>query len=308
VLRGQALLLFIGVIFGMLAFIAASLIMSTPAYSLTGLQSINVQVVNKTYSLYYSFSNDGSVIEAKADSMQPYGGELYASIKSPTNGYMDIVISRELYDVIGFTDHPNLTVFVDDNVIDANILDNMTSCDQISFRIPIRANSESIDVATGDILSVHSHSYPPKLPITKNISVEGQQFQLPIFTHAARCDISFSIEEKKLHIDIDGRAGENDTGFFSISVPPRLLSGNLTVMVDGKPPNNLQIYKPLLLGLHGEDPNNATISFNYSSGAKSIDIMGTSAVPEFSSLSSLAIMAEITGIIIMAAKVRAWKG
>jgi hypothetical protein len=306
-LQGQALPLIIGIIFGMLVFIASYIIMSTPTYSLAGLQPIDVQVGNKTYSLYYSFSNGGSIIEAKADSMQPYGGELYAYIKSPTNGYMDIVIPRELHDVIGFTDHHNLAVFVDDNAMYATILDNMTSCDQISFRIPIRANSESIDVATGDILSVHSHPYPPKLSVTKNISVEGQQFQLPIFTHAAKCDISFSKEEKKLHIDIDGRAGENNTGYFTISIPPRLLSGNLTVVVDGKPPNNLQIYKSALLGLNGEDPNNATITFNYDSGAKSIDIMGTSAIPEFSSSSSLAIMAGITGIIVMAAKVRAWK-
>lgn len=108
-------------------------------------------------------------------------------------------------------------------------------------------------------------------------------------TDAIKCDASFSKEEKKIHIDIKGRSGSDKDGFFRLTVPHDLLGGNYTVLVDSKQidfkedtfftNSNTDIGPEFAEDQTGIRASHLT--FSYPANASSIDVIGTTAVPEF---------------------------
>lgn len=278
-----------------IAFLAT---LSTDAYASTDFRSIDVKVGNKTYPLFYNMNNGGSIIDVDPFTYYPRGGELTIMITSPAEGNLDLIFSRGLYDALSFSDHPPIA-FIDGR--DVPGLVDPSACDLIPFRIPLEQASEKVQFITADILMEHSHPYPPRLQVSKTLVEEGETFRLVLWTDAIECDLSLVKEEKKIRIDVAGRNETDGQGFFSIAIPHELLGGNYTVLVDGKevtfteePYGNLAFYS--------EDIPVSLLAFNYTSKATTIDIIGTSVIPEFGSSIATVIGGITVAIVVIASR------
>lgn len=116
--------------------------------------------------------------------------------------------------------------------------------------------------------------------VTPVIEAEGKTFELNMVTNAAACDLSLIKEEKRLHIDVEN--GDGAQGFVKITVPHVLLGGNYTVLVDGRPHDDY--------GTSYDGQSDASVfSINYDRRSSSIDIVGTTVIPEFG-LAGLAVI------------------
>ncbi len=267
--------------------------------------TIDVEVGNKTYLLAYQMTNGGSITDIR---INPEIQNVLVSVTSPADGYLSLIFPRGLYDALSFTDH-GPAVFVDG--IPENP-DLFTSCDQISMRIPIKAGTTEVEFVVADILMVHSHPYPPRLDFKKTFVEEGEKFSIRLITDATRCDTFFIKEEKKIHIDIEGGnevAGEQ--GYFRITIPHDLLNGSYTVLADGKPvsfteeqfftKNYTEIEVESAVGDDFTPVKASHLVFNYPKDAMSIDVIGTTVIPEFGSI-TIFVMAAITGAIVVATR------
>jgi hypothetical protein len=117
---------------------------------------------------------------------------------------------------------------------------------------------------------------------TRTIVIEGRENYIFFDTDAIEYDMLFVPEEKKIHFDIYKR-DETDKGHFVIIIPHTLLGGNITILVDGK---NVNFRESQFFNYADTLENSTTESqlwFNYSSNARSIDIIGTCVMPEFGS-------------------------
>lgn len=200
---------------------------------------------------------------------------------------MEITLPREFFDRVGFTDHYyfDLGASTGENEVLAETISD--SCDKIVVRIPLEFNfrqllsghsTEEVVLGTGDILQVHDHPYPPALHVRKNVTVGDQQFDLYMQTDAARCDVSFWEEEKRLHIGIEGR-NETSKGYFSIVVPRSLLGGNYAVFMDGQQVDFRQNLPNAALGIYPENitATHVELSLSYPADASFIDIKAVDA-------------------------------
>jgi hypothetical protein len=277
-------------------------------------KTIEVQIGNKTYPLSYDTTNGTSIINITA----PFSPSLKVTVDAPSDGLLSLTFPRELYDALSFTDH-EVVVFVDEIPVDFQML--AQNCSDTELRFPIGAGSEEIEIVYSDILGSHTHPFPPRLDLIKRITVQEGQFSVRIVTDALRCDVSFMKEEKKIHVDIRGRDEFSDIGegHFRLTVPHGLLGGNYTVLVDGEQTNFTENqfftknYTDIVVESAIQDdftPIKAShISFNYSKDATSIDVIGTTAIPEFSSsfVVATAAVAAIATLFVISGRYRIGK-
>lgn len=124
---------------------------------------------------------------------------------------------------------------------------------------------------------------------TTTINVVDQPVQLPISTNADACSFTPIKEQKKLHVDVTGP--KNEQGVFRIGMPHYFLGGNYTVMVNDNPVEFETAFSPTNI-------DSTIISFSYDGNtARSIDIIGTSVIPEFGSIAIAVAAASVAGII-----------
>lgn len=251
-------------------------------------KSIEVLAANRTYPLFYYMSSGGTINSISTDTYLT----MVINVTSPTDGKLDLRFPRELHDALSFTEHDEPILFVNEMPVDVP-LGLTSSCEDISFVVPIEAGTREIEIVYGDILMPHTHSYPQKIHLVKTIEVEGEKFSIALATDAIKCDVSFVKEEKKIHVDIEGRkeATSIDNGYFSLTFPHDLLGGNYTVLIDGRQTSFIedQFFTKNYtdIGVQSAIQDDFTpikanhLSFNYSKNAEAIDIIGTTAIPEF---------------------------
>jgi hypothetical protein len=285
------------VIVGLAIGIFTALSLAPNSVASTEPQTIDVQLGNKTFQLSYNMSNGGSIDSVKAESNQPYGGHMILEITSPAKGFLEVSIPRELFDLVGFTDHfeEGLAILVDQ--ADLSTGENTSfSCDKVVVRVPIEAQSEEVILTVGDILGLHGHHYPPALHATKEITVDESKFNVHMWTDGIKCDVSFSKEQKKLQVDIEGR-NKTSGGGFSIVIPPELLGGNYTVLVDGKKVNYTE-QAPYIEYIGNSSDNFILhkLGFKYPAGAKTIDVIGTSVLDPKSAFKAFSLSHDVHGL------------
>lgn len=282
--------------------------------------TLYVNVGNNTFPLGYYMSNGGdieAVSAAEGLALTAIFARTANSIEDSADYYLDLIFPRELYDILALTEH-DLIAFVDGNDASVEFIESLTSCDQIAVRIqPIQANNEELEIVYDDLPSVHSHNVPSRIDLMKTILVEGkdgkQDFGIRMVTDAIKCDASFVKEEKKIHIDVKGRSGSDKDSFFRLTVPHDLLGGNYTVLVDAKQVDfkedtfftnsNTDIGAEFVEDSRGIKASHLT--FSYPANASKIDIIGTTAAPEFGSVVATFVMTlAIIGIIIAAKQFR----
>lgn len=167
-----------------------------------------------------------------------------------------------------------ISVFVDGDGLDPETVS--ADCEAIAIAIPIFEGSQTIELVGAGTIPTGMNRTEEKnenIFITPVIEAEGKTFQLDMVTNATVCDVTLVKEEKRLHIDV--ATGESSAqGFTKITVPHALLGGNYTVLVVGRPHDDYDT------GYDGQ--SNADIfSINYDRLSSSIDIVGTTVVPEF---------------------------
>jgi hypothetical protein len=276
-------------------------------------KSVEVQAGNKTYPLFYYMSSGGTINSVSTDTYLI----MAINVTSLTDGKLELRFPRELYDALSFTEHDEPILFVNEVPVDVP-LGLTSSCEDISFVVPVQAGTREIEIIYSDILMNHSHSYPQKIHLVKSIEAEGEKFSAILATDAKKCDLSFLKDEKKFHIDIEGRreATNIDEGYFSLTFPRDLLGGNYTVLVDGKPTSFIedQFFTKNYtdIGVQSATQDDFTpikashLSFNYSRDATSIEIIGTTAIPEFDSSIIIMFTASLVGASLMLSRQLFW--
>ena len=267
-------------------------------------QTLGLLIDNKTYPLTYHFTNGGT-LNSMSFRSGTFGLDMNITVNSDSS--LELVFPRETADALLLGQAgDSLTLFVENDAItDSEAPISITrSCDQTTVTIPIKASWSGKQVEPvwgvpllGTESDYHSYNFVHILRLNKTIRAAGQNFLIPMETDAKKCDFTFSQEEKKMHIDIKGRDEINATehGSFQVWIPHTLLDGNYSVLINGKPAS----LHETVLNWSNKTDWASNIQLNYSKDATTIDIIGTTVIPEFSSLPSIVMAASIVGVIVM---------
>jgi hypothetical protein len=171
-------------------------------------------------------------------------------------------------------------VFIDEENVEFDV-SNMTE-ENLTIDIDFPADSKRIE-----IVGAYYPEYPPYFN-TVEVNVEGRHFSVDTY-HLPICSYEFSGEQKKLTIHSDNAAG------FTFVFPIEMLGGPYSVFLDGKEQLSGIDYERRYYHDRPVSENDTTISVSMPhKRANTIEIVGTTAIPEFSS--SLLLMVAATSI------------
>ncbi len=189
------------------------------------------------------------------------------------------------YDIItaSFSDEPSYGSFDDEPELYLTPID--ASCESVTWEIEVPAYARRIDLSLNGYLFIPEAVPEPaldnKFPFRTNITAAGETFTINMFTNAKNCSFDFNQDDKRLHVGI-ATIDEEEKGYFRINMPHRLLDGNYTIMVDNKTANftilgTTEEFSKLI----GRTEVFTVMELEYDRDAKSIDVTGTTVVPEF---------------------------
>ncbi|GEM_PF-6189154 len=104
------------------------------------------------------------------------------------------------------------------------------------------------------------------------ITAEGKQFGVETWTTYEIKEMNFSQEEKKISYIVDDQ--NTRQGLFDVIIPQQLMSGEFTLMIDGRA-HSLAETSVNSNGTH------SFIDYRHEGPAKNIDFIGTEVIPEF---------------------------
>jgi hypothetical protein len=225
------------------------------------------------YNIAYNITG-GTVRSITADPTSEY---VAIEIGTKVDGKMRINLPGGLIAKV-FPDTPtknNLATFVDSDEVRYSIIEQ--GCD-VTLEIPFYKGSEKIEIVMSQLLGEYAQENNVRKgnSIRPEIQAEGREFALNAVANADRCRFSLFSEEKRFHIDAEGPGEEQ--GYFQIELPHEFLGGNYTVLVNGSPAK----FEERFSNATGTDTT--TIILQYNNGGRNstaIDIIGTSAIPEF---------------------------
>ena len=266
-------------------------------------QTFGLMIDNITYPLTYHFTNGGTL---NSMSFRSGAFDLHIDITVNSESSLELVFPRETADALLLGQSNNdLTLFVDDEPItDNDAPTSITmSCDKTIVTIPIKTSwsGKQVDLVwtvpiLGKSSDYYSYSFMHILQLTRTVEAMGQNFTLFISTDSKRCDVTFLQQEKKIHIDIKGRDDVNTTdhGYFELWIPHTLLDGNYSVLIDGGQVS----FRETVLNWHNNTDWASNLQFTYPRDATSIDVIGTTAVPEFNSFPLIVMSASVAGVLV----------
>ena len=261
-------------------------------------KTLGLVIDNKTYPFSYSFTNGGTL------NLEPFLNENHAldfNITTSQDTNLVMVFPRQAADALLLEQSPSPIIFLGDINIETNPPTVFQyDCDRTTVSIPVDASWSGQNVLFewgvppfGNPNDYHEYNFVHILHLNKTIQAAGKNFTLGITTDSKKCDVSFSQQEKKVHVDIKGRDDLNDTtsGTFTIYIPNTLIGGNYSVLVDGKP--------GLVDTIRPYTENITDITLSYPKNASGIDIYGTTAIPEFPSELVLTSVASMSVAIVI---------
>jgi hypothetical protein len=173
--------------------------------------------------------------------------------------------------------------FIDEEPVEIDVR-NITE-HNITMDIDFPAGAKTIEV-----VGSYYPEYPPYTDII-DVNVEGKQFAVLTYS-APICSYEFNVEQKELIIHSDNTAG------FAATFPKELLGGPYTIFLDGKQQLYGIDYTPRYGGPVNENTTTISISMEPYRRANTIEIVGTTSIPEFSSFSLMVAAAAILGTIV----------
>ncbi len=129
-------------------------------------------------------------------------------------------------------------------------------------------------------------------PNALKVKAEGKDFDVEVASNSTTVDnLNFDAQNKKLSFTVQGDNGTK--GVTQITIPKSLLSGDLTVMIDGHAMAQSDVVEA------ANNDTDVTLELNYHHSTHQIDIIGTNAVPEFSSLAFLVLVLSVLSMIVL---------
>lgn len=240
-----------------------------PAYAQSsssgGLHKYMVHVGNKPYIITYNITG-GSIKSIQANSTY---STITVIIQAYSDGKLIINLPGSFLNSISF-DKSEPVIFVDGIEEFGNT--THINCDA-TLEIPFQKGGERIDIA--GVFLTYAGQTPTKGNSFYAAVDGGKGFNLETVANADTCNFSFNQDEKKLHIEMTGPANKEE-GFFQISLPHEFLGGPYTVLAEGQPIE----FETAFSNATGRDAT--TVSFQYDGDkVHNIDIIGTTAIPEF---------------------------
>ena len=133
-------------------------------------------------------------------------------------------------------------------------------------------------------------------PSPIKIKVQGHDdFEVNVASNSKVSSVQFKEEEKKVSFMVEGETGTK--GVTQVSIPKALLSGQISVMIDGKVMTSDNVI------VTANTEATTTLELNYHHSIHTIDIVGTNAVPEFGAVASIILVIAISGIIVFSTRV-----
>jgi hypothetical protein len=278
--------------------------LSTPfphaAFAAEQRQSATVVVdgaCGEAHSIFYTITGGAIVSEIKAD---PAVLTLTASLTesnngtsegAANNGTLTITMPQRLIHDENGGRYPEPVVFIDEVSVVYDI-QNITE-DDITVDIDFPAGAKSIEIIGANILA-----FTPYTNIL-TMDIEGREFPVHTFS-APICSYEFSTEQKKLTIHSDNAAE------FTVTLRKEMLGGPYSIFLDGKHQVHGVDYSPRYYDNNPANENVTTISVSMlPDRADTIEIVGTTAIPEFASSLSIVgagVAIALSSMIIVAAK------
>jgi len=135
-------------------------------------------------------------------------------------------------------------------------------------------------------------------PNAFHVNAEGKGFDVDVASNSTTVKaFAFNQQEKKVSFVV---AGQNGTrGVAQVTIPKRLLSGNIMVSIDGKvvPPESSDVVSI------ADTDQGMTLEINYHHSEHIIEINGTNVVPEFP-LPIVGSIAALIGFVAVAGRTR----
>lgn len=128
------------------------------------------------------------------------------------------------------------------------------------------------------------------VPIASNhvLTVNGLSFQVSTVSNSTISSLEFDKDQKEISFNVTETSGTK--GFCNVTIPIILLGGNFTVKIDGL----IVTPDPIVVS----NATHSFVYFTYTHSSHMIQILGTTAIPEFSTSTTLAML---LGIILVAA-------
>jgi len=126
------------------------------------------------------------------------------------------------------------------------------------------------------------------------VKAEGKDFDVKLASNSNVSNLQFDAQAKKISFTVSGETGTKGTT--DITIPKSLLSGNISVMIDGQVMSQADVIET------ADTQDETTFEINYHHSTHTIEIVGTNAVPEFGQLVPIILAASIMSIIIFSSK------
>ena len=134
-------------------------------------------------------------------------------------------------------------------------------------------------------------------PNSMSVKAEGHDFDVQVASNSTSVsNLNFDEQNKKLSFTVQGDTGTK--GVTEITIPKSLLSGDLTVMIDGQAMAQSDVVET------ASTDTETTLELNYHHSTHQIDIVGTNAVPEFGTVASLVLVASVLPVVVLSSRVR----
>jgi len=153
----------------------------------------------------------------------------------------------------------------------------------VEVRIEIEADALGLVNAITSATLRSSMQFVVAIPSEHPLSVEGENFAVQIASNSGISDLQLKQQEKMISFFVEGDAGT--TGVTEIKIPKKLLSGEVTVLMD----QNIMLEQDVLL--KSDTDAETTLEINYKHSIHRVEVAGTNVVPEF----------PVTGVVVAVA-------
>jgi len=121
------------------------------------------------------------------------------------------------------------------------------------------------------------------------VKAEGKDFDVKLASNSNVSNLQFDGKAKKISFTVSGETGTKGTT--DITIPKSLLSGNISVMIDGQVMSQTDVIET------ADTQDETTLEINYHHSTHTIEVVGTNAVPEFPT--SGLVMATAIGLLVI---------